>query len=259
MARRKCLRDRVRAGETVIGTFMLAFPNAAAATVAAKAGTDFVLIDGEHTGFGWETMTPVLTAIRHAGSTPFVRIPSASRENIGLALDMGAVGLMIPMVGTSEEAAEIASWARYPPLGVRGTMFGLAPHDFTEVSPLDAMKTSNRENIVMAQVETAQALDNVEKIAAVPGIDVLWIGHFDLTTSMGIPTEFDHPDYLAALERIVSAAQSNGVAVGFLTNGPEDARGLVDRGFRVLAYGSDLSVYRTALRSGVEAVRDAIG
>jgi 2-keto-3-deoxy-L-rhamnonate aldolase RhmA len=259
MVRRKGLRARIRSGEVIVGTFLLAFPTAATARAAAGAGADFVLIDGEHTGFGWERMTPVLSATRAAGSTPFVRVPSATRENIGLALDIGATGLMIPMVATADEAAAIASWARYPPQGIRGTMFGLAAHDFAEVEPVAAMKASNQETIVMVQIETAEALDNVEEIAAVPGVDILWVGHFDLTTSMGIPTQFDHPDYLAALERIVAAGAAHGKPVGFLTSGADDARSLVDRGFRVLAYGSDLGIYRQALRTGLASIADAIG
>jgi len=259
MVRRRSLRARVLGGETIVGTFLLAFPGVAVARAAAGAGADFVLIDGEHTGFGWETMTPVLTATRAGGSTPFVRLPAASRENIALALDIGAVGLMIPMVGTAAEAAAIASWARYPPQGVRGTMFGLAAHDFDVVEPVAAMKKSNAETIVMVQIETAEALENVEEIAAVPGVDILWVGHFDLTTSMGIPTQFDHPTYLAALDRIIAAGRANGKPVGFLTSGPEDARSLVDRGFSVLAYGSDLGIYRQALRTGLAGIAEALG
>jgi 2-keto-3-deoxy-L-rhamnonate aldolase RhmA len=259
MVRRKSLRSRVLAGDTIVGTFLLAFPSVAVARAAAGAGADFVLIDGEHTGFGWETMTPVLTATRAGGSTPFVRVPSASRENIALALDMGATGLMIPMVGTAAEAADIASWAHYPPQGIRGTMFGLAAHDFEEVEPVAAMKKSNAETIVMVQIETAEGLENVEEIAAVPGVDILWVGHFDLTTSLGIPTQFDNPLYLAALERIVAAGKATGKPVGFLTSGPDDARSLVERGFSVLAYGSDLGIYRQALRSGLEGIADALG
>lgn len=256
---RGTLRARIRRGETVVGTFLIAFPAVAAARVAAGAGADFVLIDGEHTGFGWESMTPVLSATRAAGSAPFVRVPSATRENLALALDIGATGLMVPMVGTAEEAAAVASWARYPPLGVRGAMFGLAAHDFTEVAPAAAVKKSNDQTVVMVQVETAEALSNVEDIAAVPGIDVIWIGHYDLSMSMGIPTQFDSPTFIDAVDRIVAASARNEKAVGFLCSGPEHARTLVDRGIRVLAFGSDIALYRTALRAGLADVRAALG
>ncbi|MFC6357109.1 HpcH/HpaI aldolase family protein [Luethyella okanaganae] len=252
------LRTRIASGEVVIGTFLLAFPTVAAARVAASVGADYVLVDGEHTGFGWETMTPVLAATRAAGSVPFVRVPSASRQNLALALDMGATGLMVPMVGTAEEARAIASWARYPPEGIRGTMFGLAAHDFAEVEPVAAMRKANDEVIIMVQIETVEGLENVEEIAAVDGVDVLWVGHFDLTTSMGIPTEFTNPLYLDALDRVAAAGRASGKAVGFLASGAEDAVSLVERGFRVLAYGSDIGIYRSALRSGLGAVRQAV-
>lgn len=252
------MRTRILRGEGVLGTFLLAFPQVATARAAAQAGADFVLIDGEHTGFGWETMTPVLAAARAEGSVPFVRVPSATRENIALALDIGATGLMIPMVNSVEEAELVASWCRYPPLGVRGAMFGLAAHDFAATEPLAAIERANAETIVMAQVETAQALECVEGIAAVEGIDIIWIGHFDLTISMGIPAQFDHPRYLEAVKRILAAAEANGKAVGFLASGPDEARALHDQGFRLLAYGSDLNVYRDALRTGLAEIRTSL-
>lgn len=259
MARRNSLRARIRRGEPVLGTFLLAFPRVATARAAAQAGADFVLIDGEHTGFGWETMTPVLAATRAEGSVPFVRVPSASRENIALALDIGATGLMIPMVNSADEAQQVASWCRYPPLGVRGAMFGLAAHDFSPVEPGTAIRRANEETVVMVQVETAAALDEVEGIAAVDGVDIIWIGHFDLTISMGIPAQFDHPRYLDAVERILAAAAANGKAVGFLASGPDEAAALHEQGFRLLAYGSDLNVYRDALREGIDAIRTRLG
>lgn len=259
MASRRSLRARIRRGENVLGTFLLAFPRVATARAAAQAGADFVLIDGEHTGFGWETMTPVLAATRAEGSVPFVRIPSATRENIALALDIGATGLMIPMVNSVDEAQRVASWCRYPPLGVRGAMFGLAAHDFTAPEPAAAIKRANDETIVMVQVETAEALECVEGIAAVDGVDIIWIGHFDLTISMGIPAQFDHPRYHEAVERIVAAAKANDKAVGFLASGPEEAKALTEQGFTLLAYGSDLNVYRDALREGLATIRKSLG
>lgn len=258
MVRRKSLRARLRAKEVIVGTFVIAFPSVAVSRIAADAGADFVLIDGEHTGFGWETMTPVLTAARDSGATPFVRIPAASRENIALALDIGATGLMIPMVGTAEQAAQIASWARYPPQGVRGAMFGLAAHDFQSVDPLAAMKKSNDETIVMVQIETQEGLDNVEEIAAVPGVDILWVGHWDLSISMGIPADFEHPRFIEALQRITAAGAAAGKAVGFLTTGADHAKQLVDDGFRMLAFGSDIGFYRQGITEGMKDVRDRL-
>ena len=253
------VRGRIQAGDTVLGTFLFAFPSTAAARAAVGAGADFVLVDGEHTGFGWETMTPVLTATRAAGAAPFVRIPAASRQNVSLALDMGAVGIVVPMVATAEEAASIASWSRYPPDGVRGAMFGLAAHDYLEVDPAEAMATSNAETIVIVQIETVDGLENVEAIAATPGVDVIWVGHYDLTISMGIPSDFSNPRYIDAIARVVAAARSHSKALGFLVSGPDHARMLSALGFTVFAYGSDVGLYRQALRTGLTAIADAVG
>lgn len=252
------LTTRIRSGEPVVGTFVLASPRPAIARVAVGAGADFVLVDGEHTGFGWETIATFVAGVRSAGGVPFVRVPAARREYIGTALDIGATGLMVPLVGTAQEAREIVSWAKYPPTGIRGAMFGLAGHDFDLVEPNSAMWKSNADTVLMLQIETQEGLDNVEEIAAVEGVDILWIGHWDLSISMGIPTEFTHRRFRAAVERIVAAAEANGKAVGYLANDAAHARRLVRRGIRVLAWGSDLALYRTALTDGIEEIRDRL-
>ncbi|MBB6390632.1 2-dehydro-3-deoxyglucarate aldolase/4-hydroxy-2-oxoheptanedioate aldolase [Microbacterium thalassium] len=252
------LKTRIQAQDPVVGTFVLASPRPAIARAAVRAGADFVLVDGEHTGFGWETIGTFVSAVRTAGGVPFVRVPAARREYIGMALDMGAVGLMVPMVGSADEAREIVSWAKYPPTGVRGAMFGLAGHDFDLVEPNSAMWKSNADTILMLQIETQEGLDNVEEIAAVEGVDILWIGHWDLSISMGIPTQFEHERFQAAVDRIVAAAAANGKAAGFLADDAEHAAELVARGFRVLAWGSDLALYRTALSTGLNEIRDAL-
>ena len=119
------------------------------------------------------------------------------------------------------------------------------------------MRDANREIAVVVMIETRTALENLDAIAAVPGVDVLWIGHYDLTASLGIPGQFEHPDFREALRRVVDACKANGIAAGMSTDSLPDAHALLDAGFRFVAYGHDLVLLRTALRTGIDELRAA--
>ena len=165
------------------------------------------------------------------------------------------MGIMVPMVASEAEARLIAQSAKYPPLGRRGAAFGVAHDDYQSGDLVATLRSSNDEVFLIAQIETTDGLDAVEKIAAVDGIDCLWIGHFDLTNSMGIPGQFTHPRYLDAVERVVEAVQRHGKAAGFMVASVEQGRELLARGFRILAYWGDLWIYQQALRQGLQGLR----
>ena len=160
---------------------------------------------------------------------------------------------MVPMVNTDAETRGIVAAAKYPPEGTRG--FAVL-YDDEHGGDVDGyMRRANREIAVIVMIETRQALSNLDAIAAVPGVDVLWIGHYDLTASLGIPGQFDHPDYHGALAAVVAACKANGIAAGMSTDSLPDAHELLDRGFRFVAYGHDLVLLRTALRHGIDELR----
>ncbi|GLY75269.1 HpcH/HpaI aldolase family protein [Actinoallomurus iriomotensis] len=247
------LKQGLRDGDLVLGTFVFEFATLGIGRLAAGAGAQFVIYDAEHTGWGWETLGRLVATTRDAA--PLIRVPHAARTTISRALDTGARGVMVPMVESAEEARDIVRWAKYPPDGVRGAAFGVAHDDYAATDNVAYMRRVNDEHLVITQIETVAGLAAVEEIAAVDGVDVLWVGHFDLTNSMGIPGRFDHPDYLAALDRVAAAARAAGKHAGFMAGGPQEAEMLIKRGFRILAYGGDLWIYQAALRSGLSEVR----
>jgi 2-dehydro-3-deoxyglucarate aldolase/4-hydroxy-2-oxoheptanedioate aldolase len=165
------------------------------------------------------------------------------------------MGLMVPMVETAEQAQVIVDSAKYPPLGRRGAAFGVAHDDYSGGDIIDKMIFANEEGLLIAQIETARGVDNVEAIAAVDGIDVLWIGHFDLTNSLGIPGQFSHPAYLEAVERVLAACQAYGKAPGIMAGAVADGQAQLQQGFRAMAYSGDLWLYQLALRQGLDALR----
>lgn len=146
--------------------------------------------------------------------------------------------------------------ARYPPQGRRGAAFGFAHDDYQGGNVPEKIAALHARTLLIAQIETVEGLRNVEAIAAVPGIDVLWLGHFDLTNSMGIPGAFDHPDYVAAVVRIVAACEQAGKVAAFLATDERSARDAVARGFRMFAYGIDQLMLQEALRAGLSMLRE---
>jgi 2-dehydro-3-deoxyglucarate aldolase/4-hydroxy-2-oxoheptanedioate aldolase len=221
--------------------------------LAASAGAEFVIYDAEHTGWGWETIGRLVATTQ--GTEPYVRVPGTTRSAISRALDVGCRGIMVPMVDSAEQARTLVSWAKYPPVGVRGAAFGMAHDGYLRADNVAQMRWANTETLLLAQIETVRGLAAVDEIAAVDGVDVLWVGHYDLTNSMGIPGEFDNPDYRAALERVVTAARAHGKHAGFMAGSPAEAAMLVDLGFSILAYSGDLWIYQDALRAGISGVR----
>jgi 2-dehydro-3-deoxyglucarate aldolase/4-hydroxy-2-oxoheptanedioate aldolase len=243
-------------GGVSVGTMVFEFKTPGLARIAAEAGADFVIFDMEHTGWGEETIGLLVATARAADVVPMARVPATQYHLIARVLDVGVMGFMVPMVETEEQARLIVASAKYPPVGRRGAAFGIAHDDFKSGGDiLAAMRSANEEGLLIAQIETATGLENVERIAAVDGIDVLWIGHFDLTNSLGIPGQFSHPRYLSAVERVLAACRQRGKSAGFMAASAEQGRALRAQGFRCLAYWGDLWIYAKALRDGIAGIR----
>jgi 2-dehydro-3-deoxyglucarate aldolase/4-hydroxy-2-oxoheptanedioate aldolase len=249
------VKRALSAGGVALGTMVFEFNTTGIARVAAEAGADFVMFDMEHTGWSVETIRMLLATARAAEVVPMVRVPATQYHFLARVLDMGAMGLMVPMVESEEQARQIVQFAKYPPQGRRGTAFGIAHDDYQDGDSVAKMRSANQEQLLIAQIETVAGLENLDKIAAVEGIDVLWIGHNDLSTSMGIPGEFTHPRYLAAVQRVLDACQRHGKAPGFMASSVEQGRALLSQGFRCLAYWGDLWIYKYALSQGIGGLR----
>jgi len=191
------LKRNLEVGGTALGTMVFEFATPGVARIAASAGAEFVVFDQEHSGWGIETIRMLMATARAAELVPLVRVPSTQHHFISRPLDVGASGVMVPMVETAEQASAVVTAAKYPPEGERGAAFGIGHDDYEAAEDVvSGMQHANDETLLIAQIETTDGIANVEEIAAVDGVDVLWIGHNDLTNSIGIPGQFDHPDYL---------------------------------------------------------------
>lgn len=235
-----------------IGAMLFEFDTPSIMRILAAAGVDFALFDQEHTGWDAGTLRRALGAGRGTGVYPIARVVRADYPLIAGALDAGARGVMAPMVESAEDARRLVESARYPPLGRRG--FGVVMSDDLADGAGALAERLNRESLVIAQIESPAGIERAEEIVAVPGVDVVWVGQFDLSLGLGVPGRFDHPAYLEAIERLLAVCRAQGTPVGQLIGTAEEGAALVAQGFQVLAF-ADVWVFERALRKGIEALR----
>ena len=254
------VRVGLRDGTPVFGTFLMEFATSGVGRLADSTGAQFVFWDLQHTGWTTAEVAPGIAAVHGREVVAGIRVPQAVPWLIGQALDAGAHLIMVPAVESVETATEIVRATRYPtastPDGTRPVTFNFGWDDFRP--PADAaaeLNAANDDVVVFVQIETSRGLDQVEQIAAVDGIDVLWVGDNDLAASLGVPGDFQHPTYLAALDRVAAAAAAAGKTAGFTTADPAVAEDMLNRGYRVLAFGNDVKVFQAALREGIDALQ----
>lgn len=247
------LRSRLARGGTAFGTMLFEFNTLGIPRILGAAGADFALIDLEHTGWGIEGIRPLLAAGRAADQDLLVRVQGSARHLISPALDLGARGVMVPMVNDAIDAERVVQAARFAPDGSRG--FGLLYPDQLAEGVGAAIRAADEATLVIVQIETEPGLDHVEDIAGTTGVDVLWVGQFDLSIALGIPGAFDDARLTAAEDRVLAACAAAGITAGVLVGSVDVARSMLARGFRMIALGSDIDLYGAALRSGLQALR----
>ncbi len=236
-----------------VGAMLFEFDTPSVMRILAAAGADFALFDLEHTSWDAGSLRRVLATGRGTGVHPLVRVVRAEYALIAPALDAGAGGVMAPMVESADQARTLVESVRYPPLGRRG--FGVIMSDeLAGGGPGARAERANSENVVIAQIESPQGIENADEILAVPGIDVAWLGQFDLSLGLGVPGQFDHPTYLDAVDHLVRAARARGIPLGQLVGSVEDGRAMRERGFQVLAF-ADVWVFERALRASLDGLR----
>ena len=249
----RSFRARVLAGETLFGLF-LDLGSPLSAEICARAGYDWLVVDLEH-GAGTEAgLVGLLQSVEVGGSTAIVRPQSGERLRIGRALDLGAAGIVIPRLESAAEARQAVGFLRYPPAGVRGVALrtrgaGLGSVGHGEVGRID-------ERILgIVQIESIGALREADEIAAIDGVDVLFVGPADLTHSLGVPGQFEHPTYVAALKTVVDACRAHGKAAGILVYDLGVVPDLVELGYRFVGIGADGALVAGGARSALAAVR----
>ena len=240
-------RQRLQHGEVLLGQMILELFTPGIGPMLDACGLDFVIFDMEHGRCDLALLSEMIASCRGSNIFPMARVPDVNFAPLSRALDIGARGVMVPRVETRQQAEDIVSQLKYAPQGRRGVALGIA-HDLYRACNAEFFARANDEIAVILLLETEKAMENLDEIVSVPGVDVAWMGHYDLTVSMGIPAQFDHPRLLAAMDALVASCRKHGVAAGFLPPTPESAVHWIDKGFRAISLGSDIGVFLDGVR-----------
>jgi len=246
------LRARLAAGDATLGTFVGA-ASPVTAEACAAAGVDWLVLDLEHGSGGEEQVRDVVPAAGAYGVPAVVRVESAARIRIGRVLDLGAAGVMLPRMDTAEEVRKAVRHLRYPPDGDRG----VATYNRACRFALDpgALGRARNEVLGVVQIESASAVDQVEQIAAIDGVDVLFVGPQDLSHNLGVPFDLQAPAYLTSLERVRGAAERHGKACGLLVGDGAAAAARHAEGWTFVAIGSDATLLAAAVAAELGRAR----
>lgn len=248
------LRGRLSEGELVLGSWLsFAFPPVT--EMMAKAGFDFLVIDQEHAAIGAAQCLSMIQIIDLCGVEPWVRVGANDPRLVKRALDAGATGIVVPMVNSVDDARRAVDAARYPPVGSRGAGlfraqgYGLEFESYRE--------RADAETVVVVQIEHIDAVEHLEAILAVPGVDAFIVGPYDLSGSVGRPGAYDHPDVQGALAEVERIMAASNVPGGFhvVHSGSEELERRIAAGYRLIAYGDDMVFLAEKLQGEVERMR----
>ena len=247
------LRRRILAGETLFGVWAsLASPGSA--ELLGRAGYDWVVVDMEH-GYTTEAeLLAHLNAIEVSGSVALVRPQSGERLRIGRALDMGAAGIVVPRLDTAEQVREAVTFLRYPPTGQRGVALLTRGARLGTVNHA-GVAALNDDIVGIVQIESPSALAAADDLAAIDGVDVLFVGPADLSHSLGIPGQFTNPIYQDALRKVVAACRAHGKAPGILLYDHASFRPHLDLGYTFVGLGADVSFVNEGAKAALAAAR----
>jgi 2-dehydro-3-deoxyglucarate aldolase/4-hydroxy-2-oxoheptanedioate aldolase len=252
-------RQRLKQRELLLGQMVLELFTPGIGPMLAACGLDFVIFDMEHGRCDITLLAEMVASCRGSDIYAIARVPDVTAAPLSRALDVGARGVMVPRVESRQQAEDIVSQLKYAPMGRRGVATGIA-HDLYRAGTPEFFAQANEETCVIVMVETEKAFENLDEIVSVPGIDIVWVGHYDLTVSMGIPMQFEHPRLLAAMDALTSVCERHGVAAGFLPPTAESAAYWIRKGFRAISLGSDIGVFLDGVRrfrAHVQASEDA--
>ena len=236
------LKQKVNASTQMRGAMVFEFFSPGIPIILKNAGCEFVIFDMEHGGLSLEQFKTLSIISNSNKIAPFIRIPEINYNYVARALDLGASGVMVPMVNTPDDAIKIVRSSKYPPQGKRGAGFGFAHDNYINQSPLSYIEKANNSLINIIQIETKQGLENIKEIASIDGVDCLWVGHFDLTNFLGIPGDFSSTIYLDAINEIVFAANTYKKSLGIMVNNKQELETYSKLGFNMIAVGTEMNI-----------------
>lgn len=245
------VRKALEAGKAAIGTMVVEMRSPAVAMLMANAGFDFMFLDMEHGTYDLATAADIIKTARLVGIVPLVRVPDAQYDRIARILDAGAMGIMVPRVETRETVERIVEAARFPPVGKRGLSIGKGNNDYRGASLREFVDHAEANIMVILQIERKVAVENIDDLLSVPGVNAAVLGPFDLAVSLGAD-DIHAPAVAEAIDRVVEAGKRHGVATGIHVRDIEMVEHFARKGMQLLAFSTDLNFIMEGAQSAVQ-------
>jgi 4-hydroxy-2-oxoheptanedioate aldolase len=250
------LKQKLKEGKVCFGTFVRLGPRAV--EIIGHAGWDFVVLDMEHGVFDYPQVEEMVRAARCAGVTSLVRVPEPNPSYIMRAVDAGAEGVQIPQVESAGMAKIVSQAARYFPEGKRGLCSYVRAAGYSSIVPDEHMSSSNKEVLTVIHIEGEAAATGVKAILETPGIDVIFLGPWDLSQSLGVPGKTKDPKVIEVMENVIQACKEKGVIAGTFVREIEDAKRWIDLGVQYMMVGTDAGLLLRSSRDWVGSLRKMI-
>jgi 2-keto-3-deoxy-L-rhamnonate aldolase RhmA len=243
-------------GRAVVGTMIAEIRQPAIMQILVNGGFDYAIIDNEHGPFNIETIADLSRTAVALGLTPIVRVPDIAYPYIAQSLDGGAQGIMAPRIYTAEQTMQVVDTVKYPPVGQRGSALSRGYTAFCGGNVVEVMAAANQETLVVIQIETVAALDAIDAIVSVPGVDVAFIGPNDLSIALGVPGQTTSPVLIAAIEKVMEACARHGVTTAIQMNDLKLALHWAERGIKMMSYSAETGMLTSAALTATTALSE---
>ncbi len=248
----KSLKRMLKAQELVVGLTIEQACDPWIAKVYADAGSDFVFIENEHLLFSGKELANLVLSCHLCGMPVVAKCEYVDRGSVTKLLDAGVTGIQLTMLEEASQVARVAGYTKFPPEGVRAAAPGSGNTDYEQVPVRDWLEEANRETVVIAHIETKAGVEKIDEILAVPHVDVMFVGTLDLSVSLGHPAEFEHPDMVRAMDRLIGAAKEHGKTPGMGASCYEHAEPWIKKGMCFVETMGDVGFVR---KGAVELVK----
>lgn len=249
------LKEVLKEGKNVFGPFMK-FTDPATVEIMGFAGFDFVIIDAEHGPISMQSAQNMIRAAETANITPVIRVANNDEALILRALDIGAQGIEIPQINSKSQAIKAVRSVKYAPQGERGVCRYVRAANYSSMDKFDYFKSANNETMIIAHIEGVEGINNLDEILSVPGIDVIFVGPYDLSQSLGIPGEVNNPLVTEKMKEVVLKCRENKVSVGTFADDVETAKFWVSLGVQYMAFSVDVGILYKASKQIVKKFKN---
>jgi len=249
------LKEVLKEGKNVFGPFMK-FTDPAAVEIMGFAGFDFVIIDAEHGPISMQNAQNMIRAAEIANITPVIRVANNDEALILRALDIGAQGIEIPQINSKLQAIKAVRSVKYAPQGERGVCRYVRAANYSSINKFKYFKSANKETMIIAHIEGVEGINNLGEILSVPDIDVIFVGPYDLSQSLGIPGEVNNPLVTEKMKEVVLKCRENKVAVGTFADDVETAKSWVSLGVQYMAFSVDVGILYEASKNIIKNLKN---